>query len=186
MTQWSEGKCCAILARNTFANSLCVLPNCTWTGDEIDLLVVAPCLRIIDCEVKISRADLKADKDKTRWWHRPFWDYGKPEPVSTPVLYPKRVWKHYYAMPAEIWRDELLAHVQPVSGVLLIHDSKDGHGLNGYSYGRVDCVKRAKPNRDAEHLTAKHLQQIARLASLRMWDAYRDAWKLRTASQNKS
>jgi hypothetical protein len=165
---WTEGKIAGILARNTFKNALCALPNSTWTGDEIDLLVVPPCLRVVDVEIKVSRADLRADRNKDRWWNRI--RHGPPLPIA----YPRHVWKSYFAMPAEIWDDKLLADVQPVSGVLVIHDSRGGHGLNGYAYGRVDCVKRAKPNRSAEKLDAQALRQIARLASLRMWDSYRD------------
>lgn len=78
---WSEGKVARILARNTFKNALCVLPNSTWTGDEIDLLVVPPCLRVVDVEIKISRADLKADAKKGRWWRRPDFKDGPPAAV---------------------------------------------------------------------------------------------------------
>lgn len=167
---WSEGKVARILARNTFKNALCVLPNSTWTGDEIDLLVVPPCLRVVDVEIKISRADLKADAKKGRWWRRP--DFKDDPPAA--VVYPRHVWKHYVAMPVDIWKDEFVADLQPISGVLVVSDSRGRHGLNGYAYGSVECVRRATPNKKAKPLDAGDIREIARLASLRMWDAYRD------------
>lgn len=171
---WNEGKIARILARNTFDGHLCVLPNCTWTGCEIDLLVVAPCRRIIDVEIKVSRADLKADKHKDKWWHYPrgVWnaELGRSvRPERIPKQWPTRTWKHYYAMPHELWRDDLMEHIQPVSGVLLVKDPKNS--LNG----RVECIKRAKPDSTAPVLNDEQVVRIARLTSLRMWDAYKEA-----------
>jgi hypothetical protein len=166
---WTEGKIGRVLARNTFASDLCVLPNCTWTGDEIDLLVVTMARRIIDVEIKISRADLKADKNKGKWWHQ---DWSGPpgsgRPPKIPRPWPTKVWKHYYAMPEEIWTEALLEHIQPVSGVLLVYGKKFGSE-------HVRCVKRAKPCKDVAVLTDQQVVRIARLASLRMWDAYKAA-----------
>jgi hypothetical protein len=165
--KWSEGRIGRILVRDTFIGDLCVLPNCKWTGDEIDLLVVTMSRRVIDVEIKISRADLKRDGDKEKWWQRSSTWAGTTRVKNPPVLreWPRKVWKHYYAMPAELWRDDLNEHVQPHSGVLLVHDLPIGR-----SY--VECQKRSKPNRDAETLADEHVVQIARLASLRMWDSY--------------
>lgn len=175
--KWSETKIGRILARNTFKDYLCVLPNCTWTGYEIDLLVVTPDRRIIDVEIKISRADLRADKAKDKWWRQMpgEWDaglrqYKRPPPIAKE--WPKDTWKHYYAMPAEIWDEKLRAEVQPVSGVLLLQPWDRWH-LNG----QVECVKRAKPCRTATVLDESQVISIARLASLRMWDAYLAAEK---------
>lgn len=174
---WDEGKVARILARNTFKTALCVLPNSTWTGDEIDLLVVPPCLRVVDVEIKVSAADLRADRNKSRWWRRqdflPFQQCGPPRPAEK-IDYPRHVWKHYYALPVDLWRVELLDSIWPTSGVLLVAESRGGHGLNGYGYGDVECVQRATPNKTAKPLGPHQLRDLARLASLRMWDAYRD------------
>lgn len=171
--KWSEGSIGRALARSTFKDELCVLPNCMWTGYEIDLLVVDQTRRIIDVEIKISRADLKADKEKSKWWHEPpgSWNlqtkrWDRPPKVARP--WPPRVWKHYYAMPADIWKDDLLEHIQPVSGVLLVSEP-----VNKYDIVKVKCLKRAKPCRDAQPIDDRAVIQIARLASLRMWDAYK-------------
>jgi len=169
---WSEGKIARMLARNTFSADLCVLPNCNWTGYEIDLLVVTPNRRIIDVEIKISRADLKADAKKDKWWYHPprVWNpdpqrYVKPE--AQPKAWPTMTWKHYYAMPKDIWREDFLSLVQPISGVLLVSESKS------YANGLVECVKRAKPCATAPQMNEDQIVRIARLTSLRMWDAYK-------------
>ena len=166
MTAWSEGKIGRALARNTFKDCLCALPNCTWTGDEIDLLVVTRNLLAVDVEIKISRADLKADAAKQKWWHTPhnWWRTSQTRPAPEHRDWPRRVWKHYYAMPAAIWKPELLEAIGPASGVLLVTDRD----------GRLDvhCARRAKPNREHYYLTPADVVAVARLASLRMWDAY--------------
>jgi hypothetical protein len=163
------------------------LPNCTWTGHECDLLVVTENLRIIDVEVKISRADLKVDAKKEKWWHREFKGYSEPreeyrdgrlraihrEPIydTTARAWPPKVWKHYYALPAEIWKPELAEHLgSPASGILLLH--RDGDGYPGRPQISVSCARRACPNKDAKPIDARAAIDIARLASLRMWSTY--------------
>jgi hypothetical protein len=181
MTAWSETKIARVLARNTFADDLCVLPNCIWTGYEADLLVVTRDCRLIDVEIKVSRADLRVDKHKDKWWRHPPSEWSpdlkkhvRPDKVAR--AWPPKVWKHYYALPAEIWRDELLKHVQPMSGVLLVHETQPRapHAPRGHT----ECVKRAKPNREAKVINDVAVIAIARLASLRMWDAYASVERL--------
>ncbi len=174
MTSWNEHMIAGEIARQTLAKRCLVLVDrCTWTGHECDVLGVTADLRIIDVEVKISRADLKADADKDKWWHRQFghWnpETGRRE-QPPPVIreWPPRVWKHYYAMPATIWKPELVdAMPSPRSGILLL-SQKHGEDI------RVECARRATPNKDADRLQAGEVMAIARLANLRMWDAYRD------------
>lgn len=176
--KWTERSVAGVLARNSFDNALCVLPNAGWaaaTVGEIDMLVVPPCMRVIDVEIKVSRADLKADAKKAKWWRDPYLG-GKRE---TPLQWPTNAWKHYYALPAEIWKPELLAALpSPASGVLLVHDHDV---VSRYGWGRVSCARRAKPNRDAQPIRVAELRQIARLTSLRMWDAYRECDVRRSA-----
>ncbi len=168
------------IACQTLAKKCVVLvDNCNWTGHECDVLGVTTDLRIIDVEVKISRADLKADAGKDKWWRHLTWQDAEARGIDTrtwnpwkhrePREWPPKVWKHYYALPADIWRDDLIeALPSPKSGVLLL-SQKPGEFM------RVDCRRRATPNKDATRLTASNVMDIARLANLRMWDAYRDA-----------
>lgn len=175
---WSEHLIAGEIARQTLARRCLVLvDNCNWTGHECDVLAVTRDLRIIDVEVKISRADLKADAKKAKWWHpltydekvsagidprsREWWD------AKIAAEWPRKVWKHYYAMPKEIWKPELLDCLpSKASGVLLLHRKPSGNIV-------VTCERRSTPNKDASRLTPAQAIDIARLANLRMWDAYR-------------
>ncbi len=161
---WTERRIAAYLARVTFSRkSLLLVPNCSWPGSECDLLVVTSNLRIIDVEIKISRADLRADAKK--WFHR--WNAQLDGAWGSYIdgnrrrrEWPAKVWKHFYCVPREIWTPDLLNEIAPVSGVLLI-------GKNG-----IQCERKSKPCRDADKLNAEDAIDIARLASLRMWDAF--------------
>lgn len=182
MNAWSEQIIAGEIARQTLARKCVVLvDNCNWTGHECDVLGVTRDLRIIDIEVKISRADLKADAKKAKWWHLLSyfeasergllldgrrWDAWEHKAARE---WPPKVWKHYYALPKEIWRDDLLAFLpSPRSGVLLLSEQSGG-GVPMV----VQCIRRATPNKDATKLKPEQVIDIARLANLRMWDAYR-------------
>lgn len=182
---WNEHTIAGAIARQTLASKCVVLvDNCNWTGHECDVLAVTTDLRIIDVEVKISRADLKADAKKDKWWRRfvsgyetaeaRWGTYQKAVYTQTPQQWPPKVWKHYYAMPADIWKPELIDCLpSPKSGVLLLKRQAIAAPVV------VHCARRATPNRDATRLEAAQVMDIARLANLRMWDAYRTAENLR-------
>lgn len=179
---WSERLIARAIALQTFKRRyLVAVPNCNWTGHECDLLVVTDNLRIIDVEVKISRADLKADAKKAKWWTRrwnfPFTQASSGFAQSGPPCpdmrnqHPPKVWKHYYALPKEIWTPELEASLpSTASGILLL--DRDGYPRPAGADMRVDCIRRATPNRHAEPISAAAAVDIARLASLRMWESF--------------
>jgi hypothetical protein len=174
MTVWNEHLIAGEIARQTLARKCVVLVDrCTWTGHECDVLGVTTDLRIIDVEVKISRSDLKADADKDKWWHRQFGGYN-PVTREPPVLreWPPRVWKHYYALPADIWKPELLDCLPSTKSGVLLLSQKPGEWI------RVKVERRATPDKNAARLQPSQVMNIARLANLRMWDAYRDAERL--------
>jgi len=181
---WNEHKIARAIALQTLARKCLVLvDNCNWTGHECDVLAVTMDMRIIDVEVKISRADLKADARKDKWWHRFGWQYGEPEPKPVAREWPTKVWKHYYAMPSELWDDALFDVLpSPRSGVLLL-EQRNGSSVPVL----VKVARRATPNKDASRLKPEQVLDISRLANLRMWEAYRmrDAAKteLKAASQ---
>lgn len=178
MIQWSEHMIARAIALQTLERKCLVLvDNCGWTGHECDVLAVTKDLRIIDVEVKISRADLKADARKDKWWQRHGWGHYEMiegrricvDPPSTARQHPPKVWKHYYAMPADIWKPELLDCLpSAASGVLLLREASDRH--QGQIV--VKCIRRATPAKDAFRLTPAQAVDIARLANLRMWEAY--------------
>ncbi len=171
---WNANLIARALARQTFQSKhLVLVPECGWTGHECDLLVVTTNLRVIDVEIKISRADLRRDAGKDKWFHS--WDFAldgpwtpKSEGKRRPREWPCKVWKHYLAVPKEIWDDGLFeALPSPASGVLLL----DRRGESG-RWLVIQCQRRATPNRDAKKISPEDAVDIARLASLRMWDAF--------------
>lgn len=163
---WNERTIGKALQHQVFNRSVCVVDNCIWTGFEADLLIVEPKLRIIDVEIKISRSDLKADHAKDKWIEYLPGSFGTPRELRPRKLWPRDVWKHYYAVPEDIWTDELLPHLgSPNSGVLLLRETKDGKV-------RIRCHKRTKPNKAAKKLTPAEVLDVARLATLRLWNSY--------------
>lgn len=173
---WNEHLIARALSLQIFQRKhLVVVDNCNWTGHECDLLVVTSDLRIIDVEVKISRADFKADAKKDKWWHRQGWQRYQetpPPPIARP--WPPKVWKHYYALPKDIWKPDLVQFINPNSGILLL---REGRGPSMPVV--VDVERRVRANKDAEKITEAQAVDIARLASLRMWNAYQDVARMR-------
>lgn len=164
--KWTERELAKSLHLHVFdGKHLVVCPNCNFTGHECDLLVVRHDLRLVDVEIKISRADLKADRHKEKWLKPIEWiDWKLGNKPREPRPYPAKIWKHYYAVPKEIWKDELYADIQPISGVLLIKDFGERPFLS--------IQRQAKPNKDAVPIDARDLCKIAKLTSDRMWAAY--------------
>lgn len=178
MTDWNETMIARALSTQTFQRKCILLvPNCNWTGHEADVLGVTRDGRLIDVEIKISRADFKADAAKDKWWHRHYgeWNYssGRQEFTSTRLDWPPKVWKHYYAIPREIWKPELAEAVSPKSGILLVSRPK-GHGVVS-----VWSERRCTPNKDAGKISPAQALDIARLANIRMWAAFDDLARAR-------
>lgn len=175
--KWDEATIIRAISRHVLhSKCLLLVDNCNWTGHECDVLGVTQDLRIIDVEAKISRADFRADAKKDKWWHRLTYAEATARGVSMwdhrgdPILHPPNVWKHYYAMPAEIWKTEMLPMAaSPASGVILLRER------GGVISAAVE--RRATPNPNADRLTPENAIDIARLANLRMWDAYESMQK---------
>lgn len=169
---WNERVIATAISRQVLQRKcLLLVDNCQWTGYECDVLAITQNLRIIDIEIKISRADLKADAGKDKWWHYTGWgriENGRNIPAPrTARKWPHRVWKHYYAMPEHIWKPELLDPMpSPASGVILLRENRAGADVI------AKVARRAKPDRDAKPISHEDVIDIARLANLRMWDAY--------------
>lgn len=155
-----------LVAREILRRRCVVLvDNCAWTGHECDVLAVTHDFRIIDVEIKMTRADLKADAAKDKWWHRLYVPVGQPRNDQRRD-WPPRIWKHYFAVPADMWDAHLLTFLpSPASGVITV-----ANGSRGIAFAEV--VRRAKPNPNAKRLDHAQVLDIARLANLRMWDAY--------------
>ena len=164
MVKWTEAIIAKGLAFKLLNRSVLIVPNCNWTGHECDLLVIDKSMRIIDVEVKISRADLKADVLKNKWWVKRTWARRNVPGIDPIRQWPDKVWKHYYALPKEIWEAKLLATLPEASGVILLaFDSRYSGGLS------VDVIRNAKPCKDAKAISPADAIDLARLTSLRLW-----------------
>lgn len=176
---WNANLIAGALARQFFQRKhLVVVPQCNWTGHECDLLVVTTDLRVIDVEVKISRSDLRRDAGKDKWWRYLTYHeaedmglgagWGRTRETRQPRQWPHKVWKHYLAVPKDIWDDGLFeALPSTASGVLLLERRADRRDTIF-----IQCQRRATPCRDAKKISPEDAVDIARLASLRMWDAF--------------
>jgi len=166
---WTAREISRSLFWNTFSQRhLVVAPNCHAAGYEADLLIVRHDLRLMDVEIKISRKDLKEDKTKDKWFKE--WDFAahgwrSPRPEERePVGHPNKIWKHYYALPEEIWDEKLWPDIQPNSGVILIRS-------NSAIRPWLRILKQAKPNRAAQPIGLDEFKKIANSLSFRMWRA---------------
>lgn len=162
---WTE-KTIGLALQHTasIGQKLVVLPNCSWTGHEADMLVVEAGLRLIDIEIKISRADLKADAQKDKWWAKRHWSRQPSNHMRRE--WPPKVWKHYYALPADIWKPELVeALPSDKSGILLLQQATTKR------LAKIQVFRRATPNREAKPISPADCLDLGRLANLRMWSA---------------
>ena len=182
--KYTERSIARLMAMQFFAAKyLCITPNCTFTGNEADLLVVTKDLRLIDVEIKISRADFRADAKKDKWGRHKKGMYfeeaifgengkiigGRIHYHKFKLDWPRRIWKHYYVMPEDIYTPDLLDDAaSEKSGILVL--SKDTNGSGSHF---ISPVRAARANRDAEKITHEEVVNIARLASLRMWNTIR-------------
>jgi hypothetical protein len=176
---WSEGAIAAAICRQTLQKKCIVLVDrCNWTGHECDVLGVTMNGRIIDIEIKISRSDLVIDIHKDKWWHYSSWMRHAIQPDRVLREHPPRVWKHYYAFPAELWKPELVKRLpSPASGIILMRESE---WPQPPVIAKIE--RRAKPAKDAYRMTPEQMLDVARLANLRMWDAYAELDKTRQAA----
>jgi hypothetical protein len=84
-------------------------------------------------------------------------------------------------MPSEVWKPELVDCLPSrACGVLLLtkRDRKNAPPVIS-----VECVKRSRPNKNAERLTPEQAVDVARLANLRMWEAFADVERIRDDSR---
>ena len=165
MSHWTAREIAKAIACQAFAGRhLIVLPNTYWPGSETDLLLVRTDLRLVDIEIKISRADLKADAKKSKWFDQPIFDPTTHTVPYTPRSHPRRIWKHYYCVPEKLWKKDLGDCIPPASGVICLRDHPTHPGCW--------IERQAKAAKNAERITPEELCDIARVQSLKLWSAY--------------
>lgn len=167
---WSEARIArALVHSQLFQRKIIIVPRCHHAGAEADLLAVhAPSMRLIDVEIKISRSDLLADPKKDKWWSRKGWDFERETWAEERQReWPPGIWKHYYAMPADIWhkgKSTLEPKLPKASGIILLGPDSDGQVI-------AWLARRSQGNKRAKPIQPVDVMDLARLAGLRMWDA---------------
>lgn len=151
---------------------LIFVPNCNYTGNECDMLAVTKDLRIVDFEIKLSKADLKVDQKKDKWFDGYNWGAINKQKLAlgrsltrtelneykVRVNIPKRVWKHFIVFPEALWEDSLFDSMSDQSGLLLFNDKRV------YLYRKATC------NRNVDRLKPENIYDLARLTCLRLFN----------------
>jgi len=118
-----------------------IVPNVSWGVGlhECDLLVIKPSKWAIEIEIKISKADLKADLKKHH--------QHKHEMIS----------QLYYAMPVSVY-EQSIDIIPTHAGIYVVDDNF-----------HVKCIRESEKNKDSRKLTDEEITKILRLGNLRTW-----------------
>lgn len=164
--KWTEQKIAKLISRDFYQDKhIMFIPNCHWAGYEADVLCLNKNMKLIEFEIKTSRADFKADKKKSKWIEWYFCKTAK-KTLTRPASHPRNIWKHYYLIPKSICYDGMENDMaSPASGILQLNDDE-------FDNLRVACSKQAQPNKDARVVSQSDLFSLTRLVSLKMWSYY--------------
>ena len=123
-----------------------IVPNVWWGlgfRHELDLLVLTKSGYVWEIEIKISKADLLADKNKK---------YGH---------YDNRIRKLYFAVPKKLM-DIAVKEIPERAGLFEIDDLSS-------SWKRVTMERPAKINKNAIKLSKKEIKKLYELTAMRIW-----------------
>ena len=125
-----------------------IVPNVCWGMNihECDLLIVTAAGYCWECEIKISRHDLKNDEKKR---------HGHLD---------NRIKRLYFALPDYLGTPENIAMVPPRAGVILVQLQKD------IAYSPCcSLVRKPEEFRLAKKLSDTDRYKVARLGAMRIW-----------------
>lgn len=122
-----------------------IVPNISWgfLFYEVDVLVVTPAGYCYEVEIKISKADIKADLKKS---HKHNSD---------------RIKKLYFAIPDDL--KDCIDLIPERAGILEISS-------NGSSKKQCRCIREPVDNKDAKKVSEEQRYKVARLGSMRIWN----------------
>ena len=132
-----------------------IVPNVSWglSGlHECDLLVVSKAGYLTEIEIKITRADLRADKKK---WH------GHNS---------LRIKRLFFALPEYL--ENCIDMVPERAGIILVRPKPNVPGKYPY-HPRCREMRPAQRNKAAQKISDADRYKIARLGALRIWDLKR-------------
>ena len=128
-----------------------IVPNVYWglSGlHECDLLVVSKAGYLTEIEIKITRADLRADKKK---WHGHNSD---------------RIKRLFFALPDYL--ESCIDMVPERAGIILVRPKSNVAGQYPY-HPRCREIRPAQRNKAAQKISDADRYKIARLGALRIW-----------------
>lgn len=131
-----------------------VVPNVSWglLPHEADLIAMTEAGYIYEVEIKVSKADFLADKDK--WKHRLAESRGQHELIKD----------FYYAMPTQVWEKCKPEDLPTGAGLILVsRDEYDRSRDRAYVAQKPTSNASARKVRDDERL------QLMRLGYMRYW-----------------
>ena len=144
---------CALAAWLNYRQNL-IVPNVYWgiSGlHECDLLVVSKAGYLTEIEIKVTRADLRADKKK---WH------GHES---------RRIKRLFFALPDYL--EHCIDMVPERAGIILV--TPNGVDVDPVWTPRCREIRSAQRNKAAGKITDTDRYKIARLGALRIWNLKR-------------
>ena len=145
---------CALAIWLNYRQNL-IVPNVSWgiSGlHECDLLVVSKAGYLTEIEIKVTRADLRADKKK---WH------GHES---------RRIKRLFFALPDYL--EHCIDMVPERAGIILVRPKANVPYVYPY-HQRCREIRKAQRNKDAGKITVTDRYKIARLGALRIWQLKR-------------
>lgn len=141
-----------------------IVPNGSWGMNihECDLLVVSKAGYLTEIEIKVSRADLKADAKK---WH------GHES---------SRIKRLFFALPDYL--EHCIDMVPERAGIILVRPKANVPGVYPY-YPRCKKIRPAKRNKVATKISDADRYKIARLGTLRIWPLKRKIMAVKTSEK---
>lgn len=133
------------------SKNLIVIPNVSYgffSWGEADLIAVTKNKYIVEGEIKSSLSDLKKDRSKNKWG-------------SALDLWQKQIKRHYYIIPAEIYKEDL--DIRQDSGIITYVEDEQ------YGY-KIKIMRCAKNNANSVPVSDDKILKLCRLASFRFWD----------------
>ena len=143
-----------------------VVPNVSWGWRlhyEADLIAAAPSGICHEVEIKVSRADLRADALKAKW------NRGLDRRIS----------KFWYAVPEDLLADALesrLPGIEAIPGVIVVRKPK-----SETAFPRAEVARRPDVIGGARKASSEEITELYRLGYLRFWDAIRSSHRDRSA-----
>lgn len=152
--KWTEDSIAYAVANSVFPwQRYVVVPNVSWglLPHEADLVALSGADWLSEVEIKVTKGDFLADRDK--WKHHLAKFNGMPEVISA----------FYYAMPTAVWEKCKPEDLPQGAGLILVGQRWSGDS----QHARV--AQKPADNASARKLRPDEREQLMRLGYMRYW-----------------